>query len=296
MKNKGFTLIELLVVIAIIALLLSVVLPSLKIAKERAMEILCKNNIRQFGTGILLYTESNNAVFPSADDWLFKNFWPGGPRTTAPTGNYDRDTSALHNFDCVWHNKALYPDGLIMDYLQSAEVQVCPLFARIAARRSSCAKGISHNSAIPIEPQASYSQNIFLGKLRQENMSRLDYALKTNEVQNPSQVFTYGEENPYSIPVDVRPGFRSSATAFNDCLLYAPQSPASNYAREAVETHGSRNGDWSNYAFTDCFGSFHRADDSEGYLGYSHAVFVDGHIDIVTPEESMKHSWPFLSP
>ena len=53
--QKGFTLIELLVVIAIIALLLSVLLPSLRVAKEQARKVVCLANLSQLGKALETY-------------------------------------------------------------------------------------------------------------------------------------------------------------------------------------------------------------------------------------------------
>ena len=57
-RKKGFTLIELLVVIAIIALLLAVLIPSLKAAKDIAKRVMCATRLKQTGTGMKLYSDS----------------------------------------------------------------------------------------------------------------------------------------------------------------------------------------------------------------------------------------------
>ena len=63
-KRTGFTLIELLVVIAIIALLLSVIVPALRMAKEQAKKTICKSNMRQFGLANTAYAYDNDEWFP----------------------------------------------------------------------------------------------------------------------------------------------------------------------------------------------------------------------------------------
>jgi len=53
--SPGFTLIELLVVVAIIALLVSILLPSLGKAREQAKKAFCANNMSQFGRAVHIY-------------------------------------------------------------------------------------------------------------------------------------------------------------------------------------------------------------------------------------------------
>ncbi|MCE5185241.1 MAG: prepilin-type N-terminal cleavage/methylation domain-containing protein [Planctomycetaceae bacterium] len=63
MKRKAFTLIELLVVIAIIALLLSIIMPSLRKAKEAAQRIVCLNNYKSVGTANGIYANEHKGWF-----------------------------------------------------------------------------------------------------------------------------------------------------------------------------------------------------------------------------------------
>jgi prepilin-type N-terminal cleavage/methylation domain-containing protein/prepilin-type processing-associated H-X9-DG protein len=68
----GFTLIELLVVIAIIAILASMLLPSLSKAKESARRISCVNDGRQLGLSAMMFADDHDGQLPPRA----APFWP----------------------------------------------------------------------------------------------------------------------------------------------------------------------------------------------------------------------------
>ncbi len=63
-RTRGFTLIELLVVIAIIALLVSILMPSLQVAKEMAKDVVGRSNQKSVSQAVYLYAQDFEDMIP----------------------------------------------------------------------------------------------------------------------------------------------------------------------------------------------------------------------------------------
>jgi prepilin-type N-terminal cleavage/methylation domain-containing protein len=66
MKKKGFTLVELLVVIAIIALLMSILMPTLAKVRAMALRAVCSTNLSSLHKAFLAYAHDNFQEYPRA--------------------------------------------------------------------------------------------------------------------------------------------------------------------------------------------------------------------------------------
>jgi prepilin-type processing-associated H-X9-DG protein len=71
----------LLVVIGIIAVLMSILLPSLAQAREKAREAQCMSNLRQWGIAFTMYAEQNRGLLPLDGD--------DGDKSSSPVGRWD---------------------------------------------------------------------------------------------------------------------------------------------------------------------------------------------------------------
>ena len=116
-KPKAFTLIELLVVIAIIALLVSILLPSLGRARDLAKRTMCGTNLSAIGKAIVLYKGGENDEFPFI-------VYP----TTSSGVGFDEPLNAASDNIYDLDNGCMVDNLYLLIYLESVQTGhfICP--------------------------------------------------------------------------------------------------------------------------------------------------------------------------
>lgn len=124
-RTQGFTLIELLVVISIIALLLSILLPSLNKAKESARRVICGSNLKQWGIAISSYVGDSKGRVPATRS--VPNL-PDYGRFPCTAWVYSNDTKFPHSSsELSYESIGMYLAGFDLKNKNMGSVWRCPV-------------------------------------------------------------------------------------------------------------------------------------------------------------------------
>jgi prepilin-type N-terminal cleavage/methylation domain-containing protein len=117
-SRGGFTLVELLVVIGIIALLISILLPSLNAARRQANTIKCAAALRQIGNAFQMYAGDNKYTFPVVK-------WQAPSIDTMVLDYAGKTYTVAHGTAISDQTDAFYWYNFIAKYLTQAQFGSC---------------------------------------------------------------------------------------------------------------------------------------------------------------------------
>lgn len=249
-RRGGFTLIELLVVVAIIAMLISILLPSLSRARQQARATKCLAQCRELGHGMIMY-HVENGNYP-AHQWRLA------------------DGSRLRWFNAM----AQYIDGAPRTGSYSADL---PKYATVQACPDTPEWDVGRNN--------SYGYNYkYLGSTRDnvehDNPYRPYETFPIKEVRSPARTIAFAdcdgtgwtepwgpERGPDYPDADQNP-LRLGNHGYTLDPTYIPLRSLTTYSGGDPESYAWRN--WRTYL-------------SDRHLEQSNAVFADGHGERIDP-------------
>ena len=188
-SRAAFTLIELLVVVAIIALLTSILVPSLGLARELTRSAICQANLHDLGISMVLYQAENDGYFwPYSRDGAY--FWG------TPTDPVDKHASA---------------------FLKYCDYNLAPLWCRSLPWGTYVPQGgVS-------EPTTTYGYNAWcldpsLWGRRDASGKRLPRK-RADDLLDPSKLFVFNDSGLYWAPGGV--GIFQNSTSMDPVTLGA---------------------------------------------------------------------------
>ncbi len=163
--TAGFTLIELLVVISIISLLISILLPALKSARQAAESVTCLTQLRQYSVAYNVYADDFSDHFPPV-----KYDHSSGPTYVCKPG-YLKRWPGQGLWDYMGNGGGNPATGSSSDGRWESRGMACP------SRKINYGGGGSHNPG--------YGQNSYL-PVRDDNYNEIAYPVKRAEFIKPS--------------------------------------------------------------------------------------------------------------
>jgi prepilin-type N-terminal cleavage/methylation domain-containing protein/prepilin-type processing-associated H-X9-DG protein len=133
MKKRAFTLIELLVVIAIIALLMALLMPALRLAKDQAAALICVSNLNTLSLAWFTYTIDNDGQLMGGHRVRYGGFMD---KTCFPDGfwiNPPHDENFVYTGEqpeLIENKLTGIKNGKIYPYVKTVKVFHCPFDSR----------------------------------------------------------------------------------------------------------------------------------------------------------------------